>query len=323
MRIFTLAELPGSLAPQLAALAWLDGDSPQDLAFLRRVQRSGIPTADYFGVYAVEDDQILAHVECIHPVVTTEEGPQTVLGVADVLTRPDVMGRGLATALIEDAHRRAKEDGRRWAMLWTHQSWGAHRLYLRMGYRNVYSPPAALRQIPRSAKRQTPREYSWAAATKKDLVRIERLQVAGSRGRIGFVPRPRGIFRARFRLGFRTPAQHWILRRGSSDVGYAYITPGTGSLWAHEVVVSAPEHSEPIVRSLEASAAGQWLTLGTTTFVTDATPLLARRGYAIYPSSHRVLMARPLDRDISKKDSQRFERTFSAPNFSCHRGDMF
>ena len=323
VRILTLAELPRSVVPQLGALGWLDGDAPQDLRFVRRVQRSGLPMSDYYGVYAVEGDQLLAHVEALDLVVTTQEGPVPALGLADVLTRPDAIGRGLATRLIGEVHRRARAHGARWSLLWTHRTWGAHRLYERLGYRDVFSPPAALRKVPRRYRTRRSPGYSWERVTRTASRRLERIASAGRRGRLGFVPEDAAPFRARFRLGFRSWSDHRVLRRGSEDVGYAYLSIQRDSLTVHEVVVTDPVHAVPMISALEAEAAGRWVALGTTTFVRDAAPALVSRGYLYFASSHRVLMARPLSDRSGALVRRSFLGVFDDPRFSCHRGDMF
>ncbi|MCI4339912.1 MAG: GNAT family N-acetyltransferase, partial [Thermoplasmata archaeon] len=147
IRILTLAQLPAAHRAQLGTLPLLDGDPPVGWELVRRVRRSGLPVSGYFGVYAIAGDQLLAHVETLRLVVTTDHGRESAVGLADVLTRPDALGRGLASRLIEDVHRRSRREGLDWSLLWTHRTWGAHRLYERLGYRDVYSPPAALKQI--------------------------------------------------------------------------------------------------------------------------------------------------------------------------------
>jgi GNAT superfamily N-acetyltransferase len=128
----------------------------------------GYPTSDYYGVYAVEDDQVLSRVETLQLAFRGFEGSQTVVGVADVLTRPEGLGRGFARRLLQEVHRRESARGRAWAFLWTHRTWGAHHLYESLGYEDVYSPPTWLRAIPRAMRQAPPAGYRWRSARTRD-----------------------------------------------------------------------------------------------------------------------------------------------------------
>ncbi|MGD0250899.1 MAG: GNAT family N-acetyltransferase, partial [Thermoplasmata archaeon] len=314
--------LPDRLLLQLAAFAVSDGDPPQDVKFIRRLQHMGHPASDYWGVYAVEDDQVLSRVETLHLGFTGRTGPQTVVGISDVLTRPNGVGRGFARALLQEVHRRETAAGRTWSFLWTHRTWGAHHLYEELGYEDAYSPPHALRPIGRRARREPPLGYRWKVSRPSDAGRLERLLAIATEGRLGFVPRSRGSTRIRFRVGWRKPENLRILSRGSRAVGYAYLADdGPWNLTTQEVVVTSPDHREAMLDALEVLARGRWLTFQSTSFVRDSDPILREHGFAVYPASHVVLMAKPLGSQSSRGEDLR--RVFRDPGFSSHRGDMF
>jgi len=322
VQIYDLGSVPKRLLPHLAEFAVTDGDPPQDLSLIRRLQRMGHPASDYWGVYAVEDGQLLSRVETLHLTFAGRRGPQPVVGVSDVLTRPEGIGRGLARALLEEVHRREIAGGRAWSFLWTHRTWGAHRLYRDLGYEDVYSPPNALRRIPRSARREPLAGYRWRVARAPDAERLERLLATATKGRLGFVPRPRGSARIRFHLGWRRPENHRILFREDHAVGYAHLS--STSLWnltSNEVVVTAPDHTEAMVAGLEGLARGRWLTLQGTSLVRDSESWLRARGYSVLPRSHTVLMARSLGRRAVRGED--LGKGCADPRFSSHRGDMF
>jgi GNAT superfamily N-acetyltransferase len=322
MEIVDLNTLPRRLHPQLAAFAVSDGDAPQDIGFIRRLRKMGHPASDYYAVYAVEDSQVLSRVESLQLPFAGRSGPQVVVGISDVATRPDGVGRGFARALMEEVHRREVARGRKWSFLWTHRSWGAHRLYESLGYEDVYSPPNAHRQ-PRASRRPTrATAYHLKAASSRDVSRLERLLRQGTVGRLGFVPRSPGSFRIRTRLGWRKLANHRLLSMGDRVVGYAYVSDDSSSnLTANELVVTSPEHLGPMLRALEVAAGRRSLTLQATSAARDAETLLRESGYLILPSSHQVLMAKPL---VPRRSYGEDVRTvFSDPRLSSHRGDMF
>jgi GNAT superfamily N-acetyltransferase len=322
MRIYELDELPDRLLPQLAAFGVSDGDPPQDLRFIRRLRRMGHPASDYWGVYAVEGDQVLSRVETLQLPFRGRTGPQTVVGIADVLTRPNGIGQGFARALLREVHQREVARGRTWSFLWTHRTWGAHQLYRDLGYEDVYSPPHALGRDLRPRRCDPPAGYRWKAAKASDAGRLERLLARATYRRLGFVPRSRGSTRIRFRLGWRKPENYRILSCGARAVGYAYLSDSSDwNLTTNEVVVTSPDHIEPMVAALGNLARGRWLTFQGTSFVRDAEAALRARGYAIEPSSHTVLMAKPLRSRASRREDLR--KVFHDPSFSSHRGDMF
>lgn len=145
MHVLPIAEIPRELTASWGSLVWSDRDSPFDRTFLRRARSLGIPFADYLGLVAVEGPEVLAQVMVGHYRLTTARGTEEFAGIENVVARPDALRRGLGTALLSEVHRREAESGHRWALLWTQRSWGAHRLYERLGYRDIYSPPTAIR----------------------------------------------------------------------------------------------------------------------------------------------------------------------------------
>jgi GNAT superfamily N-acetyltransferase len=324
MEIIDFDHLPRDLLPQLGSLGLLNGDTPLGIdfvQFLRRFRTGALPQAEYYAVYAVEDGTILSRVEVTRPRFTTEDAPQTVAGIADVSTRPDAVRRGLAGKLLEEVHRREAELGYHWAILWTRRSWGAHRLYERLGYRDVHSPASALRPLPHRRRRRLPKGYTWVPAQRQDAARIERLFAGATRGRLGFVPRPRGSIALKFELGWRVPENHRILSYRGLPVGYAYLNVSPFHVGTSEVLVEAPEHAGPMIEALEATAKGGSFSLANTTFIRDAEQEFRRRGYAIYPSAHLTLMAKSLASD--GRTPEDLEVVCRDRRFSCHRGDVF
>jgi GNAT superfamily N-acetyltransferase len=322
MRVYELDTLPPPLRPQLAAFGVSDGDPPQDVSLLRRLRRLRYPASEYWGVYAVEGGQVLSRVETLHLTFSGRTGRQSVVGISDVLTRPAGVGRGFARRLLEEVHVRERERGRKWSFLWTHRTWGAHGLYLKLGYRDVYSPPHALRKVRRGTRTAPPSGYRWSVARRPDPGRSQRILSEATRSRLGFVPRNDSLDSIRLLLGWRKPENLRILSFHSDDVGYAYLGDDGGwYLTANEVVVTSPEHREAMIRSLEGLAAGRWLTLQLTSFVRDAEVLLRERKYAVLPASHVVMMAKPLGPTGTIGEDLR--TVAEDPAFSNHRGDMF
>jgi GNAT superfamily N-acetyltransferase len=322
VKILDLPHLPRRLRLQLPVIGILDGDPPFGHEIIHRSQELGNPHARYFGVFAVESGEIQSQVAVIWLTFTSVNGTFPVAGIENVATRPTSQRRGWAAALMEEVHRRESRRGVEWSFLWTHRSWGAHRLYEKLGYSDVYTPPAALKRVSRSSTLRIPSGYRWRVATRRDASRLDRIYDRATLHRLGFVHRFSGSFRARFTLGWRRPENLRILMLGSRDVGYVSLaTSDRWSVTANEVVVVDPSHARPIIQALEFEGRNRWLLLETTTFVSDASQELRDRGFSTYAITHRTLMAKHLQ-NLGRAPAK-LESTFQNPRFSNHRGDMF
>jgi GNAT superfamily N-acetyltransferase len=317
-----IEQLPVELNAQFTALGWSDHDPPLDLALIRKARDLGHPFAEYVGLVAGENGQVLSQIVVERLRLRTDTGLEAFSGITGVITRPDAMGRGLSTRLFEEVHRREAAHGLRLALLWTHRSWRAHRLYERLGYRDIYSPPTALRRIDRAPRPRLRTGYTIRRAKRSDAPLLESLLTASTRGRWGFTRRYPGSFRVRFALGWRAPRDHYIVNYRARPVGYFYATGGRYHLSAFEGAAIASGHLPALLDALEREAAGRWLTFGLTTFVNDVAPLLRERGYLTSPGSHTTLMARGLD-GAADRELRSLRRLVADPRFSCHRGDVF
>lgn len=326
MKTKTWPELSPQERQSLPALYVLDGGDTWDDEFLREIHRGPTAFVPYHAVYAVEGGEVLATVQVIRfPFAVRPAGrvlPAS--GLDYVVTRPDHLRKGLATRLIREVHRREIAAGRRWIFLWTRRSWGAHRAYEKLGYRDVYTPPYALRRVPSAPAPPAPSGYRLRKAKVRDAGLLESILDGCSRGRLGFVPRYRGSFRTRFRLRWCLPQDVRVLLHRGRPVGYVHATRSLRALHVHEAVVP-PAHAQAMLTALERSARGRWLVIGRTNFVVDQRELLRARGYRSYPGTHATLMARPLRRSKEKAAPgwRELRGTFSDPRFSLHAGDCF
>jgi len=322
IRIVGFDELPRRYEAPTASLVISDNDPPIDPGLLRKNRALGQPCAEYLGLAAIDGPEVLAQLTVERHRVTTETGTEVFAGVSGVVTRPDVLGRGLSGRLFEEMHRREAARGMRLALLWTRRTWAAHRLYEKLGYRDVYIPPTALLDLRRSSRRPLGRGYSVRSARREDAPLLETLLRAATRHRLGLVPRYPGSFRVRFAMKWRSPSDHHLLLYRSRPVGYFFAPGGPFHVMAYEAVVPSDEHRPALLDAMEREASGRWLAFGYTSFVREAAPELRERGGAIFPESHVTLMAKNLSRT---EDDPRaaLERAVADPRFSCQRGDVF
>ena len=109
--------------------------------------------ADYVGIFAVDRGTVVGHAFVERIPYAFPGGTETITGIASVATRSDRARAGVARLVLEEIHRREREAGIRHAALWTNQSWGAHRLYEKLGYRDIHVPVLAVRASPGPARR--------------------------------------------------------------------------------------------------------------------------------------------------------------------------
>jgi GNAT superfamily N-acetyltransferase len=323
VRVRTLGELTPRQASRIPALFTLDGGEPWDVPQIHKIHRWGANFVPYHGVYATEGDDVLGQIQVIRTPFTTSRGTFTVSGLDYVVCRPDALRRGLASRLLEEVRRREAAAGMPWIFLWTRRSWGAHRAYEKAGYRDIYSYASAQKGIPRGGAPSAHGGYRWRSVQASDAPLLEGLLRDGSRGRCGFVPRPEGSFRWRFRLGWRRPEDYRLLLHRGRAVGYALVQERTRGKLVSEVVLASPEHQEPMLRSLEGLARGRWLVFVRTSFVRDVQEVLQQRGYDLYPLPHGTLMVRRAARGSTAASLAELEQSFRSPRFFCHEGDMF
>jgi GNAT superfamily N-acetyltransferase len=321
MEIREYAELSARQRALAAGVEHSDAEPPSTMTRLDRVRIGGRRLLDYRSLYAVERGVPLARVGSTRPRFRFADGSEeTVAGVADVLTRADAVRRGYATRLLRAVHRAAESEGIGWALLWTRRSWGAHRAYERLGYRDVYAYPLATRP-PRRAPRRRGSWLTVRTARRTDARLLERLLASAASGRVGFAVRPPGWFDAMFRLGWRSPTTYRILYRDRRPLGYVHAAVDRFDVVSREVAVPGPAFYRAALDYLETLAGGRWLGLASTTFLRDAAGEIERRRYDRVPLGHGVMMARRLGPD-SRDAWAELRRTIDDPRFWLQGGDM-
>ena len=105
--------------------------TPEHAAHIRRTDPRPFPC---FTVNAVENDTVLGQVGVFRLPMISTEGREDVGGVWAVSTHPAHTGRGIASALLDEAHTRMREAGLRFSTLGTNRYRTAHRLYEQHGY---------------------------------------------------------------------------------------------------------------------------------------------------------------------------------------------
>lgn len=318
MRILSFDELPERWEPKVQLLDASVGWFLTDFRRLKQARKIGYPTADYFGVYAVEGDEVQSAVRVLRIPYTLASGvTETVSAIQGVVTRREWSRRGLARALLGEVHRREQAVGNRFSLLWMGFWNFSHTLYSSIGYADVYTPRLAMRKC--DGPRSLVQKYKLRTAKKDDASTIEKLHAKSTKGRVGFTPRPESVLPPLFKLGFVKPDAFRLILSDGEPVGYLQMQKGGGWVKSDEVVLT--EHADPakVTTLLQSEAAPGWLLLQGT-FVRDSSDLLSRLGYLFTDYVYYGLMARPLGG--AHGDLKR-ELGTTNRSFTCHFLDYF
>jgi len=293
LRILEFDELPSGLQPQVQLLDLSAAWAPNDFKKFKEARRIGYPSADYVGVYAVENGEILSAVRVLRLPYTTPEGVQQIAGIQGVVTRRDSGRKGLARRLLLEVHRREKAAGSKYSLLWTGRGQVAHSFYESLGYRDVYTPELAT--LHKEARDRGLGRYSLKDVKKDDTSHLEALHNKAMTGRLGFIPRPSGIIRSLIHIGFLARESLHAVFHGGKLVGYALLQKHSTWCSLDELVLDAETPLEEVVPTLEEAALGGWFVIRNTS-VRDALPLLRKRGYHYSPFAYYSLLALPLEK---------------------------
>lgn len=321
MRILAYDELPPDLDPEralihLAALSTTVSRRRLEID-RRRLKR----TADYVGLFAVEAGHILGHLYVLRIPYTFPDGPGTISGIASVGTRPDRARTGVARALLTEAHRREQDAGIEHCTLWTNPSWGAHVLYEKLGYRDIYSSPWAVHVpiAPRGRRRPQPGIRSGRPG---ELDEIDEFHDRLAEGRVGFCHRPHGFLRTRMLDGRLDPAINLLVARdGEKLVGYAHLDRTPQRVICGEMAATTRAVQRALIDEIGRLADGVPFAFQQTP-VTDTPELFRGPGFSTLPRAWYVFMGLAQGRKQTAREAAQ-EFGTDDPRFICVAGDRF
>ncbi len=320
MRLLTYDELPEEAAASSALTQFSAFGRPWRNGEIDLYRRSGA-LAPFVGVFAVEGRQVIGQTYCFRYTYRFPSGEAPVGGVAAVATRPDRTGRGVAHRILEEVHRREREGGVDHILLWTNRSWSAHRLYERLGYRDIYHPLLALRAFGPDAP--APIRHRVRRARVADVASMEELHAAATRRRWGFGARRPGTLALEVRSeGVKMLQQFWVAVRGRRLEGYAALTENRGRVECGELVARTNAAENALLRQHARRARKRWGVLDYSV-ASDRRSLLRRERYTLTDQAWFVLMgARTDGRAVS---TRRQCATFGTDDsrFVCYLGDRF
>jgi len=274
--------------------------------------------ADYVGVFAVEGDEVLGQVFVMRLPYEFPDGAGLLSAIASVGTRPDVGRTGVAETLLREAHRREREAGLRFAALWTNRSWGAHHLYEKVGYRDVYASPWVVRLSPPPKAPKRPARF----AKLSDLPSIERLHRRLARERLGYRERPPGWLRVDVQLGYVDPATDLLVRYERDELeGYAHLDRSSRRILCGELLATSPRVKRELIAAVGRAANSlPWAFQHTP--VSDDPAMFRGPAFVYGPVGWYVMMGCELAREWTGREAEARFGTLD-PRFLCLAGDRF
>jgi GNAT superfamily N-acetyltransferase len=186
--------------------------TPELAAQIRQTDPRPFPC---LAVYAVEEDTVLGQVGVFRLPMVSTQGGEDVGGVWAVSTHPQYAGRGIASLLLEEAHKRMREAGLRFSTLGTDRYRVGHKLYRKHGYEetNVWGTALA-----RWETAHQPTRLSAEPLGAEGYNLVERVYADLARDYLGFAWRHTPFARLR-KVNL---SDIWILRANQSVIGYAF-----------------------------------------------------------------------------------------------------
>lgn len=201
---------------QVLNLTFLALDFPFTPEYAAHLRRTDPRLFTCLTVNAVENNMVLGQVGVFRLPMISSEGREDVGGVWAVSTHPHYAGRGVASALLEDAHTRMRAAGLRFSTLGTSRSGVAYRLYQKHGYvdMNVWATALArweLAHQPTRLRAQPVGEEGYAF--------VDRIFENLSGDYLGFAWRHQPFIRLRDKVSLE---EIWILWENTEPTGFVF-----------------------------------------------------------------------------------------------------
>jgi GNAT superfamily N-acetyltransferase len=268
--------------------------TPEYSAVLRRKDPRPFPE---LGVYAVEDNLVLAQVGVFRLPMVSSEGREDVGGVWAVSTHPEYSGRGIASRLLDEAHARMRDAGLRFSTLGTDRFRVAYKLYQKHGYVDVGVWATALAPW-QDANRPTRLRAATPGDEGFDFVETVFQDIA--KDHLGFAWRHSPFERLR-RLSLN---QVWILWDNGRPVGYSLTNADKTMLNISDLLLKDGIEASEAVAAVAAKAKADYVHVRISS--PKAIASLQAAGYRVAYPDWRAFMIKPLVPEVTVEDARQF-----------------
>jgi predicted acetyltransferase len=253
---------------------------------VKKLRKKDRNCTEWFAMYAVENDKVLAQVGASYPDIRTTEGKMKLGYVWGVTTLPDHARKGISRKLMEKTHLQMREDGIEIFALSTHKSLVAHGFYESIGYIPVQNYAWGGRKV-----RKKPEGNLRLKVRKRSNKQTHDLFKEFSRGAYGFVHRHPRFVEPRC-LWFPYVTDVCTFFRGETPVGFALVSDSKKSLFVREICCPDVGDITDCVSTLERKLPRNYIytTVQSRKDVIDA---LGGTGLAPTNPHYGVLMMRP------------------------------
>jgi len=253
-----------------------------------------------FAVYAVEDGVVAGQVGLFRLPMMSTEGPEDVGGAWAVCTHPTFSNRGIATRLLEEAHRRMRSAGLRFSTLATSRHRAAYSLYRRLGYEDACAFASAFAQRD-ALQAETDLHAELAGSDRLHLADGLFRQVAA--GRLGFARRHEPFFPTMVAVGSVNVGEVWLLIDKGEVTGYALAGVLDGVLGVTDLLVLENVDVAGAVAALTRELKAPHVCVRVRRSSEIAS--LREAGYQIAQPDWSVFMVKPLTAEATMHDARR------------------
>jgi GNAT superfamily N-acetyltransferase len=293
MKILEYDQVDPLKAMYVARLALDFAFTPEYAAHLRQADPRPFPC---LAIYAVEDNDVLGQVGIFRLPMISTEGREDVGGVWAVSTHPQFSGQGVASVLLDEAHRRMREAGLRFSTLGTNRFRVAYNLYRQKGYQETNVLATAMARWE-TAHRLTHLSAQVAGPDGHDIAEDIFADIA--RDYLGFAWR----YRPFEPLRKVDPAEIWILRDSKSVVGYALTKANPTILFITNLLLLPEIDVADVVAAITEEAEAGYVEVKISRPVEIAS--LRRAGFHVANPTWGSFMVKPLTPGLTYADACR------------------
>ena len=268
--------------------------TPEHGAHIRRTDPRPFPCLT---INAVEDGRVLGQMGVFRLPMISIEGREDVGGVWAVSIHPQHAGRGIASALLEEAHSRMRAAGLRFSTLSTNRYRRAHKLYRQHGYvdMNVWATALARWELAHQPTRLRARP-----GTQDGFEFIEKIFQDLASGNLGFAWRHTPFARLREKVNVD---DIWTIWEDRTPVGFVFASNENLSLKINiqilRIDIDALEAVAAVVSNMKASYVQ--VTMSHPSHVTN----FQRAGWQVTCPTWDAFMVKPLLPELIVNDARR------------------
>jgi GNAT superfamily N-acetyltransferase len=267
--------------------------TPEHAAHIRRTDPRPFPC---FTVNAVEEDMVLGQVGVFRLPMISLEGREDVGGVWAVSTHPQHAERGIASALLDEAHARMRAAGLRFSTLGTNRYRAGYRLYQKHGYVDMQVWATALARWE-TAHQPTRLRAQPLGAEGYDFVEKMFENIAGDY--LGFAWRHTPFARLRDLVNLE---QVWILWENSERVGCVFANKDNLMLQINVQLLRTGIDASEAVAAIAAELKTSYVQI-TMSRPSDIASL-RRAGWQVAHPTWGAFMVKPLLPEVTVEDAR-------------------